>query len=171
MQSWFVESNFLGLIRVDFDENQYGFTRSGKFVEGAIVSVNLLVNGKRNECFTRQAKTFNQQLAKYEAGDFQAFDNLSIAYQGSEFRMNVLRNMREIPVGYVETYAGLAEISGNPKAYRAVATVCATNLVPLLLPCHRVVPSDLSMGKYASRSLKNGSKLKEKLLAHEGALE
>jgi O6-methylguanine-DNA--protein-cysteine methyltransferase len=39
-----------------------------------------------------------------------------------------------------------------------------------LIPCHRVVPSDLSVGQYAARTLKNGSRLKESLLEHEGAI-
>ncbi|MEN9693105.1 MAG: hypothetical protein RLZZ330_749 [Actinomycetota bacterium] len=170
MQSWFVESKILGLIRVSLDENRIGFTRSGKSIEGAIVSLDMLVKGKPSVSMSRQAKTFNNQLAHYEAGDLDAFNNLSVAYQGSDFRRKVLHQMRQIPVGSVETYGGLASLSGNPKAFRAVATVCATNLVPLVLPCHRVVPSDFSIGNYASRKLKNGSNLKELLLTHEDAL-
>lgn len=170
MQTWFVRSNILGVLRVCFDENKIGFTKSGKSVRGALLRVDMQVKGKQSLVFPKPAMNFNEMLVEYELGNFKAFDNLPVRYEGSEFRIKVLQQMRQIPVGTVETYGGLAALSGNPKAYRAVATVCATNQIPLVLPCHRVVPSDFSVGNYASRKIKNGTRLKELLLSHEDAL-
>ena len=70
-----------------------------------------------------------------------------------------------IPRGEVRTYGELAAIVGRPRAARAVGTAMARNPVPLLVPCHRVVPSSGGVGNYGF-----GSDLKAKLLAGEGVV-
>ena len=82
----------------------------------------------------------------------------------SEFHQEVLRATARIPRGEVRTYGELAEAVGRPRAARAVGTAMARNPVPLLVPCHRVVPSSGGVGKFGF-----GSDLKAKLLANEGA--
>jgi methylated-DNA-[protein]-cysteine S-methyltransferase len=72
---------------------------------------------------------------------------------------------REVHHGEVVTYAGLAERSGNPKAFRAAATACARNPVPIVVPCHRVLPSGSGIGNYGG-----GVARKRVLLELEGAL-
>ena len=83
----------------------------------------------------------------------------------SPFHQEVLRATARIPRGEVRTYGELAEIVGRPRAARAVGTAMARNPVPLLVPCHRVVPSSGGVGNYGF-----GSGLKAKLLAGEGVL-
>lgn len=83
----------------------------------------------------------------------------------SEFHQEVLRATARIPCGEVRTYGELAAIVGRPRAARAVGTAMARNPVPLLVPCHRVVPSSGGVGNYGA-----GSDLKVKLLAGEGAV-
>ena len=83
----------------------------------------------------------------------------------SEFHQEVLRATARIPRGEVRTYGELAEIVGRPRAARAVGTAMARNPVPLLVPCHRVVPSSGGVGKYGYRP-----ELKAKLLAGEGVV-
>jgi len=83
--------------------------------------------------------------------------------EASELEIAVQRALTSIPVGEVRTYAWVAQQSGNPRAIRAVASYCAKNVVPFVVPCHRVVPSSGGVGKYAF-----GSKLKRELLAREG---
>lgn len=83
----------------------------------------------------------------------------------SPFHQEVLRATTRIPHGEVRTYGELASIVGRPRAARAVGTAMARNPVPLLVPCHRVVPSSGGVGKYGY-----GSDLKAKLLASEGAV-
>ena len=83
----------------------------------------------------------------------------------STFHQEVLRATARIPRGEVRTYGELAAIAGRPRAARAVGTAMARNPVPLLVPCHRVVPSSGGVGNYGL-----GSDLKAKLLAGEGVV-
>jgi methylated-DNA-[protein]-cysteine S-methyltransferase len=64
------------------------------------------------------------------------------------FRLSVLEHLPAIAYGRTESYAEVATAAGNPRAVRAVGSACATNPLPLLLPCHRVVRSDGSYGGY-----------------------
>ena len=81
------------------------------------------------------------------------------------FHQEVLRATTRIPRGEVLTYAALAAMVGRPRAARAVGTAMARNPVPLLVPCHRVVPSSGGVGNYGY-----GRSLKAKLLAGEGVV-
>ena len=81
----------------------------------------------------------------------------------SPFHQEVLRATARIPRGEVLTYGELAAAVGRPRAARAVGTAMARNPVPLLVPCHRVVPSSGGVGNYGY-----GGDLKAKLLADEG---
>ena len=82
----------------------------------------------------------------------------------SAFARAVLEKAREIPRGEVRPYAWLAKEIGHPRAVRAVGSALAKNPVPLLIPCHRVVRSDGSVGSYIF-----GSPAKRALLTYEGA--
>ena len=65
--------------------------------------------------------------------------DLPLDLRGTAFQLRVWAALRQIPPGETRSYAGLAEMVGNPKAVRAVARSCATNPVSLAVPCHRVV--------------------------------
>jgi methylated-DNA-[protein]-cysteine S-methyltransferase len=102
------------------------------------------------------------QLDEYFAGRRRRFD-LAVDLQLSRgFRRRVLRHLQEIPFGSTESYATVARASGSPAAVRAVGSACATNPVPLVVPCHRVVRSDGTVGQY-----RGGSEAKRTLLAIE----
>lgn len=75
----------------------------------------------------------------------------------------VLETLTKIPRGEVRTYEWVARQVGRPRAVRAVGNVCAANVVPLLIPCHRVVPSCGGLGQYVF-----GSTTKRELLRREG---
>lgn len=79
------------------------------------------------------------------------------------FEIRVLDALREIPRGQVRTYAWLARQAGSPGAARAAGNAMARNPVPLLLPCHRVVPARGGLGGYAF-----GPAIKRELLRREG---
>lgn len=78
------------------------------------------------------------------------------------FRLEVLGHLREVPYGHRVSYAALAAGTSSPKAVRAVGTACATNPLPLVIPCHRVTRSDGSVGAYLG-----GPDTKVRLLALE----
>ena len=75
--------------------------------------------------------------------------NLPLDVQGTDFQKRVWSALRTIPYGEVRTYQQVADMIDMPKAYRAVANACASNPVPLVVPCHRVVRKDDGLGGYA----------------------
>lgn len=75
-----------------------------------------------------------------------------------------MRKIRTIPTGQVRSYQWVAKEIGAERAARAVGTALARNPIPLLIPCHRVVRSDGSLGEYSG----GGPSVKAKLLAFEG---
>lgn len=89
-----------------------------------------------------------RELDEYFAGVRTAFD-LPLDWRLSAgFRSTVLHHLPEIAYGHTASYARVAELAGNPKAVRAVGSACATNPLPVVVPCHRVVRSDGAMGGY-----------------------
>ena len=81
----------------------------------------------------------------------------------SDLEEQVMRKLMEIPRGEVRTYSWLAAQIGKPKAVRAVANYVARNIIPFVVPCHRVVPASGGVGDYAY-----GGKMKRDLLKREG---
>jgi len=69
--------------------------------------------------------------------------------QGSPFQLSVWRALTQIPKGQTESYSSLANKIGVPGAARAVGTACKLNPIPLLIPCHRVIKQDGSIGEFA----------------------
>lgn len=89
-----------------------------------------------------------RQLDEYFRGQRKTFDVALDWSLSAGFRAAVLHHLPEIAYGRTASYAAVAAMSGNPRAVRAVGTACATNPLPVLVPCHRVVRSDGSMGGY-----------------------
>ena len=93
----------------------------------------------------------------------QAARELPIDVAGTAFQEAVWRELRKIPTGETRSYAQIAAAIGQPKAVRAVGSANGDNHVAVLIPCHRVIRSDGSLGGYAG-----GLDRKRKLLAAEG---
>lgn len=104
------------------------------------------------------------QLDEYFAGQRRAFDLPLDLRLASPFRRAVVRHLATIAYGTTASYATVAAAVGSPAAVRAVGSACATNPVPVVLPCHRVVRSDGSIGRYLG-----GTAAKRTLLGLEGA--
>lgn len=104
-----------------------------------------------------------QALAAYFGGDRRGFANLPLDPRGTDFQMRVWQELRRIPWGQTISYAELARRVGRPRASRAVGQANARNPIPLIIPCHRVVAADGSLGGYSA-----GLDRKRWLLAHEG---
>jgi O-6-methylguanine DNA methyltransferase len=83
--------------------------------------------------------------------------------EATELEREVLNTLLRIPRGEVRTYAWVARQIGRPKAVRAVGNILANNVVPIVVPCHRVVPTGRGIGNYAF-----GSAAKRELLQREG---
>lgn len=112
-------------------------------------------------------KTWHDQVAQalddYFAGKPVSFEALALDLQGSPFQLRVWQELQKIPAGATVSYQELAKRIGQPRASRAVGQACGANPVPLIIPCHRVIASDGSLGGYSS-----GLERKRWLLNHEG---
>ena len=106
-----------------------------------------------------------RELDEYFAGRRRNFD-LPLDWRlATGFRRTVLGTLASgIDYGHTASYAAVASLAGNPKAVRAVGTACATNPLPVVVPCHRVVRSDGSLGGYLG-----GVAAKQALLTLEAA--
>ncbi len=105
-----------------------------------------------------------QELDEYFSGERTVFDlplDLSLS---KGFRRVVLGHLQSISYGRTESYTEVAAASGSPRAVRAVGSACATNPLPVIVPCHRVLRSDGSLGGYLG-----GLDAKRSLLALESA--
>jgi methylated-DNA-[protein]-cysteine S-methyltransferase len=89
-----------------------------------------------------------RQLGDYFSGTRAAIDAPLDLRLTRGFRRGVLGHLREIPFGRTESYGQVAAASGSPRAVRAVGSACATNPLPIVIPCHRVVRADGSLGGY-----------------------
>ena len=81
---------------------------------------------------------------------------------GTAFQQKVWRVLQTIPRGETRSYAWVARKIGNPSAVRAVGGACGANPIPIIIPCHRVIASDGSLGGFGG-----GTALKRRLLALE----
>jgi methylated-DNA-[protein]-cysteine S-methyltransferase len=105
-----------------------------------------------------------RELDEYFLGRRHVFD-LPIDWSLSTgFRNTVLRRLPDIGYGHTASYSRVAQLAGNAKAVRAVGTACATNPLPVVIPCHRVVRADGALGGYLG-----GIENKRRLLALEAA--
>ncbi len=89
-----------------------------------------------------------RQLEEYFAGTRHEFQLPLDLRLSTDFRRSVQLELGQIGYGQTLSYAQVAEKIGNPKAVRAVGTACATNPLPIVLPCHRVLRTDGSLGGY-----------------------
>jgi len=102
------------------------------------------------------------QLKAYASGQPVRFTVPLDLRAGTAFQQAVWRTLRKIPRGETRSYAWVARKIGKPKAARAVGAACGANPVPIIVPCHRVVASDGSLGGFGG-----GLPLKRRLLALE----
>jgi methylated-DNA-[protein]-cysteine S-methyltransferase len=145
----------MGIMLVDWSMEQSEFTH------------------KLQKCFNTNAvydKARTQeplhQLSEYLAGTRNQF-NLSLDLtRMSPFQLQVLQLTLDIPYGQTSTYKEIAARIGNPNAARAVGRVEATNPIPIIIPCHRVIGSDGSLHGYGGPG---GITLKSWLLKLEHA--
>lgn len=106
-----------------------------------------------------------KQIEEYFNGKRTTFD-LKLAPAGTEFQLKVWSSLSKIPFGKTLSYADIANMSGSPKAFRAVGSANGKNPLPIIVPCHRVINADGKLGGYSG-----GLDIKEKLLELEGVIK
>jgi methylated-DNA-[protein]-cysteine S-methyltransferase len=105
------------------------------------------------------------ELREYFKGERNHFE-VPFDFTGiSPFSKSVLQATTEVPFGHLTSYRGIAERIGQPTATRAVGNALGRNPIPVVIPCHRIVRSDSSIGGYTG-----GLQIKHKLLALEGVM-
>jgi len=107
-----------------------------------------------------------QQIIAYFDGSYVNFDqDIPLALDDrTDFTKSILTACRKIPYGQQTCYRDIAKSAGRPKAIRATAKALAANPIPLIIPCHRVIRSDGSIGGFSTPA---GPALKTRLLALE----
>ena len=143
-----------GLVRVAFEREGHDAVLAEL---ATAISPRILSSARRTDAVARE-------LDEYFAGRRRTFDVAVDLRLVHGFRLAVISHLREIAYGATESYAEVASAAGSPAAARAVGTACAHNPVPVVVPCHRVVRSDGTIGQYLG-----GVEAKAALLALEGA--
>lgn len=108
---------------------------------------------------------YEELVAEYYSSDKSALDKIPRYQEGSDFQEKVWHAISAIPYGKTMSYKELADASGNPAAIRAAGTICGLNKLILLVPCHRILKSDGSVGSYLY-----GPEIKTSLLQREHAI-
>jgi methylated-DNA-[protein]-cysteine S-methyltransferase len=103
-----------------------------------------------------------KELKEYFENGREEFTQGINLTKGTEFDKKVWLALKDIPYGETRTYKWLAEKIGKPTAFRAVGQALSRNPIPILLPCHRIIESDGSIGGYSS-----GIDIKRRLLEIE----
>lgn len=144
-----------GVMRIGFQEEP----------EDALLAEVAALRGPRIVASDRELAGTRDALGAYLEGDREALElPVDFGLVGAPFRRAVLETLhREVERGEVVTYRELATAAGRPAATRATGTACARNPVPIVVPCHRVVPSGGGLGGYGG-----GPERKRALLTLEG---
>jgi methylated-DNA-[protein]-cysteine S-methyltransferase len=145
-----------GVVRIGFEEGS---------TDAALAEVAAAI-GPRIVASDRELAATRDTLSAYLEGDDERLDlPVDLSLVAAPFRRAVLETLhREVHRGEVVTYGTLAQQAGNPRAARAVGTACARNPIPIVVPCHRVVPGSGGIGAYGG-----GQARKRQLLTLEGA--
>lgn len=101
-------------------------------------------------------------LKAYFAGEPRSFDHLVLDLQGTPFQIMVWQTLRQVPFGTITSYLALAESLGIPRSVRAMGGALRANPLPIIIPCHRVIATNGSLGGYSA-----GLQYKRFLLSHE----
>lgn len=128
---------------------------SGKHLAGVLFERPVCKRGHAPE-------SFKKELKAYFEGKRENFSQATVFLEGTDFEKKVWLALKYIPYGETRTYKWLADKIGNPKATRAVGQALGRNPMPIVLPCHRIIESDGSIGGYSS-----GINVKRRLLEIE----
>jgi len=135
--------------------------------DAGVRSVSLPDSSVAAEAHVERDDAIARQFDEWFAGRRHGFD-LVLDLDGIDgFRLAVMKTLqRDVPWGETVSYGELAQMAGRPRAARAVGRTMATNPLPFVIPCHRVLAAGGKIGGYGSGA--NAIDLKRALLAREG---
>ena len=139
------------LMRLHFVESDFG----------PVMERDLEGEGYAVEVDETKTAVVRRELSEYANGNRTSFD-VPLAFAGSEWQKAVWTELTRIPFGERRSYGEVADALGRPGAARAVGSANARNVLPVVVPCHRVVAADGTLGGF-----NGGLHLKERLLEHE----
>jgi O-6-methylguanine DNA methyltransferase len=158
----------LGLVLLFFSGKglqRLAFVGERDFKEGVVMGSNQETRSLPEGLLQKWHDRVAQALEDYFTGKPAHFESLDLNLQGTPFQLRVWQELRRIPHGATISYKDLASRVGRPKTARAVGQAVGANPIPILIPCHRVIAADGTLGGYSS-----GLDRKRWLLRHEGAL-
>lgn len=116
---------------------------------GKLIGVNYADTPGESDAWNKVLKKVRDELHEYFKGEREAFTvDIDFEYYGTEFQQSVWKNLYEIPFGTTISYKTLAEQTGGANYSRAVANANGKNPVSIIVPCHRVIQSDGTLGGY-----------------------
>ena len=142
------------LLKIIFEKNIEEYLKSVKLKKGDIPRVSPNEN----------LRDSSEQIHQYFYEKRKNF-NVKVQISMPPFYQKVLSEVKKIPYGEVRTYQEIAAKAGNPRAYRAAGSANAKNILPIIIPCHRVIGNDGNLGGYGG-----GLKIKKYLLKMEGVI-
>lgn len=134
------------------------------FEDGDIVGINITERGRVTGRIPQYAAEVVKELDAYFAGSLRSFTIRFRFPQGTIFQQEVWRALLTIPYGETRSYGWLAATVGSPRAARAVGQAVGRNPLPVIIPCHRIIASNGSLGGFSC-----GVRVKKCLLELEQA--
>ncbi len=130
--------------------------------EGSIIEITKSDEPKENNCFNAVTAEAVRQLKEYFEGKRREFD-LPLEIRGSNFQQRVYNALMKVPYGSTVSYRQLSRMAGIEKGFQATGQAVGRNPLLIVIPCHRVIRSDGSLGGFAY-----GEQIKKQLLLLEG---
>ncbi|MFC2160010.1 methylated-DNA--[protein]-cysteine S-methyltransferase [Actinomycetota bacterium] len=164
--SFSTKIGILHYLWVDSEEGQrisFISTSSGS-LKGYIKKISTTGKGLNSVSINeKKLPILERKISAYLDGSLRNIELEPIFLIGSEFEKKIWKAASKVPFGNISSYKEIAEICGRPQAYRAVGNAMGKNPVLLLVPCHRILKSDGSLGGFSA-----GLNLKKRLLNLEG---
>lgn len=137
--------------------------KDSRFLEKKLKRLKNAYKAEINSGTPKPILSIEKELNKYFTGALEKFKT-AIKYTGTSFQKDVWNQLNTIPYGKTISYGELAAAIGRPRAFRAAANANGANLFPIIIPCHRVIQADGTLGGYSG-----GIHNKVYLLKHEKA--
>ncbi len=136
-------------------------------IDDVLISSNF-VNDFKNEEVTTSSflQGVKLQLAEYFLGTRKQFD-IPLKIQGTENQISVYRKLQNVEYGRLKTYNDLAREINNPNASRFIGSTMNKNNLPIIIPCHRIIPSNLKKPEYYGNYAFFGPNFKKDLICFE----